>query len=258
MSDNVQKVWSPNRQCFFAVAGCVELISSLLEKIPGMLAKTKDRGWYSMIHSELPKIYIKLISDGNFKNEDQNAQIIYGSARKNRGSTIFNLAEFDFAFSQETARIGRNFKKNDFCAIGATKEIRKKLSDAAIENMNDLYHRTASISIMGEQDRNNLSKTLNLEKDDLVFTMHSGQGAGQPFLRKIRSFRSNELQQPEGALKLSGTLLLGAAAMKAIEEEMNEIRLKKFPYCESIGKTWHLSVLNAVDGFFTTNPSTQP
>ncbi|TWA66979.1 hypothetical protein FBZ85_1462 [Azospirillum brasilense] len=257
-ADKVQKVWNPNRQCFFAMAGSKTLLSALLSGISDLFTSMPDRGWYQSVQNELPKRYLNLLKDSEFRTSEHNAQIIYGSVRHKRSSQIFNLSDYHFSYKDGASYLGHNFGKVDHVAIGATREIRKRLTEAAILNMQELYSRKGNIKILEGHEKEELAAKLKIEGDATFMIMDTRPGAGAPFPRMMRSMGQELFGQWPAAIKPTGAFLIGTAALKAIEQEMEQIRLEGQPYSETIGTDWQLSVLNLKDGFTINDTTTQP
>jgi hypothetical protein len=264
-SDTYQKVFFPTEDSFIAVSGVLGTFSFLLENIGSILSPVAFDRRIDFLRRHLRQRYIDGIDKRQFEGSPDDAFLIYGDVRFDKGTSRSRLVRFNFQFRDGTVVFGeKSSPKFGWCCIGSAPPTRHFLANTAADCLMDLEER----SLVIRADANVLNVTagrvpyLSLDRRGAVFD-HPGGGAvvldssgpkNGTFRKTLRAFANQ--QEASGSESIFEPIqVFGSAALKAIADQVAEFRNPPAIGIETISDTWTLATISRRNGIrlFTGN-----
>ncbi|MEE3623012.1 hypothetical protein UCD39_03300 [Nitrospirillum sp. BR 11752] len=247
VTEDAIKVVAINNRAIVAVAGDVNLLSALTFDLDIILMALNPKNWHEVFKKEMRKRYQNLMTF-NPELRGCTAQIIFAMARTSKSKKVFNLLRMEFGFRNNSCHIGVGAGCT-YAAIGTSPQIRKRLNDAAIYNLNDLYEKRITVRSLTQEEWHgikNLNEMRNASDEPPIDSYMIDSTGGRPFPHVM-----NEISRGmnRAALNLNSTLMLAMAASKAIGMENMAIKEEGAEYGELVGDSWQISTLRIPEGF---------
>jgi len=257
-SDGYQKVFFPTENSFVAVSGILGPLSFLLKDIGDSLSPIAFDRRIDFLRMHLRQRYIDGLEKGHFPGSPDDAFLIYGDVRLQKGPARSRLAQFNFQFSDGKVVFGEKSAPNlGWRCIGTTPPIRRFLANMAAASLQDLEQRSLEIRSKADslemtagrvpyQRLDRRSASFCGSKPGAVLLDSTGPKNGS-FRKTLRAF-ANAQEASGSDVIVEPIQVFGSAALQAIVDQVAVFKNPPLLGIEAISDTWSLATISRRNG----------
>lgn len=241
LSGNYLKVVSPRENCVIAFSGIIGQIKELIVGLEECLTQINENIQYEEFLRLTKNRYSEMWQRGVFANAAPEIAIIYSDTRHSHGSTRCRLSRLVFGVKNSKPYVSEETGVElEYVSIGWIPEGRKLLSSRAADALSELESRNLIIDT--NCDKLAASLPISSTVKHSVRLDSSGE-RNFTFRKKLRAYCNSLDKTNQANIAFEPMLIFGAAALRAIESQMHELRKHNIPDHNCIGDNWTLVTL---------------